>query len=192
MSRKMSRKMKILSLLGILLCLVISTAAAEDATEADEATVKAMTEFNTVMGRIKSLPAAIDDDICGQDWASYRAHMTELAQNIIDANKLIKDVRLYYPIDLWHIYNVISNNPVCGVVRKAADVFDVADTSRVTNEQMMGILSSDDICMCWNIATGRDEPTGYYKDGACRCTYGFDGINPRTGRNDVPWVLPEE
>ena len=190
MSRKMS--IKILGLLGILLCLVVCTAAAEDAAKTDDATVKAMTEFNTAVERIRSLPAAIDDDICGKDWVSYRAHMTELAQNIIDANTLIKDVQLYYPIDLWYIYNVISNNPICGIGRKAVDVFDAADTSRVTNEEMMGILPSDDICMCWNIATGRDEPTGYYKDGACRCIYGVDARNPRTGRNDVPWILPED
>ena len=183
----MLKKMKWIGMVCVMSLILFAAAFADT----DEKTVSAMTEFNTAVGRIKSLPDAINEDICGGNWDSYRSHMTELAQNIIEANTIIKDVQLYYPIDLWYIYNVISADPICGIGKRAMEVFSVADTSRITNEEMMGILPNDDICGCWNIATGREEPTGYMEAGHCRCTYGTKALNPRIGRNDVPWVEPE-
>ncbi len=139
---------------------------------ADEKTVSAMAEFDTIIAEIKTIPSKIDADLCNNDKTAYRQHMTELAQKIIEANTIIKDVKLYYPIDLWSIYNLISYNPTCGAGVRAADAFGVADISRISNEEKMGIKVNEEICMCWNIATGREEPTGYMKDGACRCIYG--------------------
>ena len=153
---------------------------------ADEETVSAMTQFNTVVAEIKKLPDVIDHDICAKNWDGYRSNMTLLAQKIIEANTLIKDVQLYYPIDLWIIYNRISANPICGIGKRAMDAMNVAEVSRISNEEKMGILENSDVCMCWNIATGRDEPTGYYKDGACRCTYGTKAYDPNIGINSEP------
>ncbi len=152
------------------------------ATE-EEKLADTMAEFDTIMERIGELPGMIDEDLCSHDHASYRAHMTELAQNIVYANTIIKDVHLYYPIDLWTIYNRISRNPVCGGASAAADAFNTANVSRISNEEKMELLQNDDVCLCWNIATGREEPTGFMKDGACRCTYGTRAHDPNTGRN---------
>lgn len=168
----------------LVVLIMIGSASAEIV---DDKTVQSMTEFNTWMSKIAAMPAVIDNDICEQNWEAYKQDMNKLANYIIQANTLIKDVQLYYPIDLWYVYNQISANPVCGLVRAAGDSFDVAQTSSISNQEKMGILESDDVCMCWNIATGRDEPTGFYKDGACRCTYGTKAYSPNIGRNDVPW-----
>jgi hypothetical protein len=46
----------------------------------------------------------------------------------------------------------------------------------------MGINENEDLCPCWNIATGREELTGFYKDGACRCTFGVRNLNPNIGQ----------
>ena len=165
------------------LVLVFGIFLSVNAQRVDEETADAMDQFDKVMAKIKGLPETIDDDICAMDWDSYRIHMTELAQNIMDANKYIKDVQLYYPIDLWSVYNRISNNPVCGAGREAAAVFNVADISRISNEEKMDLRQNSSLCMCWNIATGREEPTGYWKDGACRCTYGVNAYSTNIGRN---------
>ena len=150
----------------------------------DEGTVEAMAEFDKIMENIGRLPVMIDEDLCSNDRDAYRRHMTEFAQSIIDANSIIKDLKLYYPVYLWAVYNRISRNPVCGTAADAAaEAFRIADVSRVSNEEKMGILQNDDVCMCWNIATGRDEPTGFMKDGACRCTYGINAFSPNIGRN---------
>ena len=149
----------------------------------DDETAAKMRQFDAIMEEIKSLPGAIDDDICGQRWDAYRADMTTLAQKIIDANTLIKDVKLVYPIDLWIIYNRISANPICGIGKSALSAFGVADVSRYSNEERMGINENDDLCLCWNIVTGREELTGFYKDGACRCTFGIRNLNPNIGTN---------
>ncbi len=168
-------------LLFLLLITCIYAPALADTPDDD--TVNAMAEFDAIMAEIGKLPGKIDEALCSNDKAAYRSHMTELAQNIINANTIIKDIRLYYPVDLWTIYNRISRNPVCGGVSSAADAFYVADVSRISNEEKMGIRQNDDLCMCWNIATGRDEPTGFMKDGACRCTYGINAYSPNIGRN---------
>lgn len=150
----------------------------------DKKTAAAMEQFDWVMDEIGQLPGKIDDDLCSGDMASYRTHMTELAQQIVNAKTLIKDAELYYPIDLWTIYNRISAEPVCGTARRAAEAaFGVADVSRVSNEEKMGLRENQDLCMCWSIVTGREEPTGYMKDGACRCTYGVSNYSPDTGKN---------
>ena len=80
--------------------------------EPDEKTAKDMAQFDLIMAEIKSLPDAIDNDICSGDWTAYRKNMTQLAQKIIEANTILKNVKLSYPIDLWIIYNRISANPV--------------------------------------------------------------------------------
>ncbi len=171
---------KLLLFLALILC-ICSSAFAE---APDDTTVKAMAEFDVIMDYIGKLPGMIDEDLCNNDWAAYRAHMTELAQNILNANTIIKDIKLYYPVDLWTVYNRISRNPVCGgAAASAGEAFRVADVSRISNEEKMGILQNDDLCMCWNIATGRDEPTGFMKDGACRCTYGINAFSPNIGQN---------
>ena len=168
----------------LLIFLIISCIWASALAETEEEKLaETMTEFDAIMEKIGKLPDMIDEALCSNDMAAYRSHMTELAQNIINANQIIKDVHLYYPIDLWTIYNRISRNPVCGGVSSAADAFYVADVSRISNEEKMGILENDDLCMCWNIATGRDEPNGFMKDGACRCTYGINNYDPNIGRN---------
>ena len=152
--------------------------------ETDEKTAKDMAQFDLVMAEIKSLPDAIDNDICSGDWTAYRKNMTQLAQKIIEANTILKNVKLSYPIDLWIIYNRISANPVCGIGKRAMDAFGVADVSRVTNEEVMGLRLNEDLCPCWNIITGREELTGFMKDGACRCTFGQNAINPNIGINE--------
>lgn len=175
--------MKKLLFLTIIICLCSCDAVC--AQTAGEKTAAAMEEFDIIMEAIGALPGKIDEDLCRGDLASYRAHMTELAQNIINANTIIKEVKLYYPIDLWTVYNRISRNPVCGAGTKAAEsAFGVADVSRISNEEKMGLRENDDLCMCWNIATGREEPTGFWKDGACRCTYGIRNYDPGIGRNN--------
>ena len=164
--------------------MIISCICGSALADAPDDVIEAMAEFDTIMENIGKLPGMIDEDLCRDDWDAYRGHMTELAQNIINANTIIKDIKLYYPVDLWIIYNRISRNPVCGGASAAAgEAFRVADVSRISNEEKMGILQNDDLCMCWNIATGRDEPTGFMKDGACRCTYGINNYNPNIGRN---------
>ena len=152
----------------------------------DDTTVERMHEVDSIMAEIKGLPAAIDEDLCSNDLSSYKQHMTLLAQKIIDANTLMQDVKTVYPIDLWSVYNTISSNPVCGIGKQAASVFGVADVSRYSNEERMGMLENDDLCPCWNIITGREELTGYYKDGACRCIYGKSNHNPNIGIVDIP------
>lgn len=152
----------------------------------DEATQDKMTNFNYWLDQISPMPEAIDGDICRKDWDAYKKDMNQLAVYIVNANEAIKDVQLHFPIDLWYIYNTISAQPICGIVKFAGDAFSVAKTSAVSNEEKMGILKNDDICMCWNLATGRDEPTGFYKDGACRCTYGTKAYSPNIGLN-VEW-----
>ena len=130
-------------ILAILICICFCGSAC--AQNADEKTSAAMAEFDWVMDEIGRLPGKIDEDICGGDMVSYRSHMTELAQNIITANTIIKDVKLYYPIDLWTIYNRISRNPVCGAGTKAAeDAFGVADISRISNDEKMGRAAGRD------------------------------------------------
>ena len=174
---------KFLFLILIMICLCFCGAVC--AQTADEKTAAAMEEFDWVMDEIGRLPGKIDEDLCNGDMASYRKHMTELAQNIVAANTIIRDVKLYYPIDLWTVYNRISRNPVCGAGTKAAeDAFGVADVSRISNEEKMGLRENDDLCLCWNIATGREEPTGFWKDGACRCTYGIRNYDPNIGQNN--------
>ncbi len=170
---------KLFFFLMIISC-ICSSALAEGP---DDETVKAMAEFDAIMEYIGKLPGMIDADLCNNDRAAYRGHMTELAQNIISANTIIKEIKLYYPVDLWTVYNRISRNPVCGGASDAAEAFRVADVSRISNEEKMGILQNDDLCMCWNITTGRDEPTGFMKDGACRCTYGINAFSPNIGKN---------
>ncbi len=150
----------------------------------DEKTVVAMDEFDWVMDEIGRLPGKIDEDLCNDDKAAYRSHMTELAQLIVTAKTIINEMKLYYPLDLWTIYNRISSDPVCGAGAKAAEsAFGVADVSRISNEEKMGIRKNEKLCMCWNIITGRDEPTGYLKDGSCRCTYGVPAYSPDIGKN---------
>ena len=174
--------MKKTMLLLLLFCLSFCGAVSADTAE-DQLAVK-MNEFDLVMAEIRRLPGQIDEDLCSGDQASYRRHMTELAQNIISANTIIKDVKLYYPIDLWTVYNRISRNPVCGAGAIAAEsAFGVADYSRIANEEKMGVRDNEDLCLCWNIATGREELTGFYKDGACRCTFGIRNLDPNIGRN---------
>ncbi len=151
--------------------------------ETDEKTAKDMAQFDLVMAEIKSLPDAIDNDICSGDWTAYRKNMTQLAQKIIEANTILKNVKLTYPIDLWIIYNRISANPVCGVGKRAMAAFGVADFSRVSNEEVMELRINEERCACWNIITGRDELTGYMKDGACRCVYGYSAPNQNIGIN---------
>lgn len=169
-------------LLFMLLLLCLCGTVSGQSTDAK--TAEAMEQFDWVMDAIGKLPGKIDEDLCSGDKASYRAHMTELAQLIVEANTLIKDVGLYYPIDLWTVYNRISRDPVCGSGAKAAEsAFGTADVSRISNEEKMGLRPNEDLCMCWNIATGRDEPTGYMKDGACRCTYGVPAYSPNIGQN---------
>lgn len=152
--------------------------------EADKATVDTMAQFDLIIAEIKGLPDAIDGDLCAGDWSSYRKNMTKLAQKIIEANTVIKEVKLSYPIDLWTIYNRISANPVCGVGKRAMDAFGVADVSRITNEEVLGLRINEDLCPCWNIITGREEMTGFMKDGACRCTFGQNALNPNIGINE--------
>ena len=137
--------------------------------ETDEKTAADMAQFDLVMAEIKSLPDAIDNDLCNGNLTAYRKNMTQLARKIIEANTILKDIKLAYPIDLWTIYNRISANPVCGIGKQALDAFVAADVSRVTNEEVMGLRPNDELCGCWNIITGRTELTGYMKDGACRC-----------------------
>lgn len=137
--------------------------------EPDEKTAKTMAQFDLVLEEIKGLPDAIDNDLCSGDRAAYRKNMTKLAQKIIEANTLLKDVKLTYPIDLWTIYNRISANPVCGVGKQAMGAFGAADISRINNEEVMELRINEDLCPCWNIITGREELTGFMKDGACRC-----------------------
>ena len=174
----------------ILLMLVISclTFGVVHAEVVDQDTQDAMAEFDKVFAEIGTVVNDIEGDLCGEDKSQYQSHMTQLAQLIVEANTLIEDVDLYYPIDLWYIYNTISNAPYCGTASTVLDGYDTANTSRYSNEEKMGILENSDICMCWNIATGKDEPTGYWKDGACRCSYGKNNFNPNIGRTDVDWV----
>ncbi|MBR6090083.1 MAG: hypothetical protein IKP86_09130 [Anaerolineaceae bacterium] len=153
-------------------------AAAESANDSE---AEKMAQFDSIIGEIKGLPDSIDEDLCFGNWYSYRSHMTTLAQKIIDANTIIKDVDLAYPIDLWTVYNRISSNPVCGAGKYAAEALGVADVSRISNEERMGIRENDDLCLCWSIVTGREELTGYWKDGACRCTFGINNHNPNIG-----------
>lgn len=152
----------------------------------DETTETKMSGVDSIMAEIKRLPAAIDEDLCRNDRSSYKQHLTLLAQKIIDANTIMQDVKTVYPVDLWSVYNMISSNPVCGIGKKASSVFGVADVSRYSNEERKGMRENDDLCLCWNIITGREELTGYYKDGACRCIYGKSNHNPNIGIVDVP------
>ena len=147
----------------------------------DDATAAKMRKVDTLMSEIKSLPGSIDEDICTGNQASYKKHMTLLAQKIIDINILMNGVKLVYPVDLWIVYNTISANPDCGVGKKALSYLGVADVSIFSNEERMGINENDDLCLCWSIITGREELTGFYKDGACRCTYGINNHNPNIG-----------
>ena len=166
----------------ILVCLLSSfciCAAEQDVW--DDATAAKMRQVDELMSEIRSLPGAIDEDICSKNWSSYKEHMTLLAQKIIDVNTLLDGVKLVYPIDLWSVYNTISASPDCGVGKKALSIFGVADVSVYSNEERMGINENDDLCFCWNIITGREELTGFYKDGACRCTYGINNHNPDIG-----------
>ena len=168
----------------LLLLLVCFSFCGIAKAETGISTADVMSEFDRVMDEISQLPGMIDEDLCNGDMLSYRTHMTALAQGIINANTIIKDMKLYYPIDLWTVYNRISRNPVCGGGAKAAeDAFGVANISRISNEEKMGLSENDDLCMCWNIATGREEPTGFMKDGACRCTYGIRNYDPNIGIN---------
>ena len=148
----------------------------------DKETKTKMRQVDSIMAEISEIPDMIDGDLCNHDMASYKTHMTLLAQKIIDANVILKDVDLIYPIDLWAIYNRISANPVCGIGRQALSIFNIADVSRYSNEERMEINLNSDLCMCWSIITGREEPTGFMKDGACRCTFGTRNLNPNIGR----------
>lgn len=150
----------------------------------DKETEEKMRKVDVIMREIRDLPMTIDADLCNHDDALYKEHMTLLAQKIIDANTLLKDVRLVYPMDLWSIFNCISSNPICGIGKKALGIFDGQDVSRYTNEERMGINENPDLCLCWNLVTGREELTGFYKDGACRCTFGIRNLDPNTGRWD--------
>lgn len=175
-------KKRILFLTLILIFCVFTAASAET----EEKTK--MMEVNEIMAKIAALPAQIDDDLCGGRKDDYKAHMSELAQLIILANETVEDIRLYYPFDLWYIYNTISSEPYCGIGAKATRGFDVAQTSIHSSEGKMDIYLNEDICSCWNIATGREEPTGYMKDGVCRCDIGKRQFSPQIGLNDVDWV----
>ncbi len=150
----------------------------------DKETEAKMRKVDVIMREIRNLPMTIDGDLCNHDDALYKEHMTLLAQKIIDANTLLKDVKLVYPMNLWSIYNTISSNPICGIGRKALGIFDGQDVSRYTNEERMGINENSNLCYCWNLVTGREELTGFYKDGACRCTFGINNLDPHTGRWD--------
>lgn len=150
----------------------------------DKDTEAKMRKVDVIMREIRNLPMTIDEDLCNHDDALYKEHMTLLAQKIIDANTLLKDVKLVYPMNLWSIYNSISSNPICGIGRKALGIFDGQDVSRYTNEERMGINENADLCYCWNLVTGREELTGFQKDGACRCTFGINNLDPNTGRWD--------
>ena len=151
--------------------------------EPDPATAEAMAQFDLIFAEIKALPDAIDNDICAKDWEAYRNNMTKLAQKIIEANQVIEGVKLVYPIDLWIIYNRISANPICGIGKRAMDSVDVADISRYSNEERLELRINDDMCACWNIITGREELTGFQKDGACRCILGVTSQSQNIGIN---------
>lgn len=187
------KKRTALIMILCLLLLTVSSVHAEKKTAdtLDEATKEKMATLNACMAEIGRLPAVIDSDICGQKWDQYKADMNLLAQNIMKANEAIKDVQLYYPLDLWYIYNTISANPYCGISKRVTKIYDVAQTSVSSSEEKMGIGSDENLCMCWNIITGREEPTGYWKDGACRCYIGTNNHSPQIGLNDVDWVTGE-
>lgn len=173
---------KIFLVFCILICFLVSFGISFGEKDIwDDATAAKMRQVDIIMAEIKGLPDVINDDICAQDWSSYKSHMTLLAQKIIDANTLLQDVRLVFPLDLWVVYNTISANPICGIGSKALGVFQVADVSRYSNEERMGINENEDLCPCWNLITGREELTGFYKDGACRCTFGIRNLNPDIG-----------
>ena len=148
----------------------------------DSQTETKMRQVDSIMAEIGEIPGMIDGDLCDHDMTSYKAHMTLLAQKIIDANNILKDVDLIYPIDLWAIYNRISANPVCGIGKQVQNIFHIADVSRYSNEERMQINENSDLCLCWSIVTGREEPTGFMKDGACRCTFGTRNLDPNIGR----------
>ena len=168
-----------------IICLLVSFCSCFSEKDIwDKETEAKMRKVDVIMREIRNLPMIIDEDLCSHDNALYKEHMTLLAQKIIDANTLIKDVRLVYPMDLWSIYNCISANPICGIGRKALGIFDGQDVSRYSNEERMGINANSDLCLCWNLVTGREELTGFYKDGACRCTFGINNLNPDIGRYD--------
>ena len=168
-----------------IICLLVSFCSCFSEKDIwDKETEAKMRKVDVIMREIRNLPMIIDEDLCSHDNALYKEHMTLLAQKIIDANTLIKDVRLVYPMDLWSIYNCISANPICGIGRKALGIFDGQDVSRYSNEERMGINENSDLCLCWNLVTGREELTGFYKDGACRCTFGINNLNPDIGRYD--------
>jgi len=174
---------KLLIIFGVVICLLQSLSLCFGEKDIwDKETEAKMRQVDVIMAEIKGLPDIIDEDICSKNWDSYKSHMTLLAQKIIDANMLLQDVRLVYPINLWVIYNRIAANPICGIGQYALSAFGVADVSRYSNEERMGINENDDLCLCWNIITGREELTGYYKDGACRCTYGIRNLNPNIGQ----------
>ena len=168
-----------------IICLLVSFCSCFSEKDIwDKETEAKMRKVDVIMREIRNLPMIIDEDLCSHDNALYKEHMTLLAQKIIDANTLIKDVRLVYPMDLWSIYNCISANPICGIGRKALGIFDGQDVSHYSNEERMGINENSDLCLCWNLVTGREELTGFYKDGACRCTFGINNLNPDIGRYD--------
>ena len=163
----------------ILLCIILvsflfgfSICCAENVIAEDETAAK-IQQFDSIIEEIQSLPAAIDEDICGQDWVAYRADLTILAKKIVEANNLIKEIKIAYPIDLWKIYNRISSNPICGIGESVILDFVVADVNRNMNEAQQDSIVNSDLCPCWNLLTGREELTGFYKDGACRCILGW-------------------
>lgn len=159
-------------LLLLLVCLFSLNCALSVSAEADKATAEAMARFDLIIAEIKGLPDAIDGDLCAGDWPSYRRNMTKLAQKIIEANTVIRDVKLVYPIDLWAVYNRISADPVCGAGKQAMDALWLADVNRISNEERLELRINEELCPCWNLITGREELTGFMKDGACRCILG--------------------
>ena len=152
--------------------LSVDDAGTVSADFVDDYEIDKMTELDYYLDQIRTYPDQIDQLLCGGQHEEYENVMKDLAELTLKAEESIKSIRLYKDVDVWAVYNAIKAAPYCGIVREADDLWAKADTNRTLNEELMGIEANQDFCNCWDIASGRERPTGYwdYEVGICRCS----------------------
>ncbi|NMB94720.1 MAG: hypothetical protein GYA26_10885 [Flexilinea flocculi] len=99
------------------------------------------------LNQARELPAAINDALCrGDKEEDYGQKMQEVATTLANAAAVIRLMNMDIPDGFWNVYNIIKDNPVCGIGTEATGAADLAREKWEADARAKGLYGDKALC----------------------------------------------
>ncbi|MHC1773003.1 MAG: hypothetical protein AB9907_14980 [Flexilinea sp.] len=172
----MDQKSKFLFMVLIILALFAGTVSVSARSESliPSQLIGSATNY---LNQARELPAAINDALCRGDQEDYEQKMQELATALTNAAAVIQLMNMDIPDGFWNVYNIIKDNPVCGIGAEATGAADLAREKWEADARAKGLYGEKALCPVGQVWKCRQNNTRLMRRVPTTWTCGCFPIN---------------